>query len=89
MRNSEDRTEIDIREIREIAKRFTPEEIEGCITEQMETGKNICLLSDTTEKTINELAKAEFVRNLMDKEGMSLADALRELARRMRLLQGR
>ncbi|PIQ93202.1 MAG: hypothetical protein COY75_06745 [Nitrospirae bacterium CG_4_10_14_0_8_um_filter_41_23] len=76
----------DIKEIKELTKRFTPEHIEGCITLQIETGKNICLRHESAEKIINELSKAEFIRDLID-EGMSLADALRELARRMRLVQ--
>lgn len=77
---------MNISEIREIAKRFTPEQIEGCITQQIETGKNICLINESSEKIIDELSKAGFVKNLMEK-GMSLADALRELARRIRLMQ--
>jgi hypothetical protein len=77
---------MDIRRIREIAKQYTPEQIEGCITEQIATGKNVCLTDATSEKIINELSKAEVVRELID-QGMALADALRELARRMRLLQ--
>ena len=77
---------MDIKQIRDIAKKYTPEEIEGCITQQMETGNNVCLMDANSEKIINELSKAEVIRQLMD-EGMSLADALRELARRMRLVQ--
>ncbi len=77
---------MDIRQIREIARKFSPEQIEGCISRQMETGENICLTDETSEKTVNELSKAEVVRDLMD-HGMTLADALRELARRMRLVQ--
>jgi hypothetical protein len=77
---------IDIKQIKDIAKRFTPEQIEGCITQQIETGKNVCLTDETSEKIINELSKADVVRELMD-QGMDLADALRELARRMRLVQ--
>jgi hypothetical protein len=76
----------DIKEIKELTKRFTPEQIEGCITQQIETGENICLRNESAERIINELSKAEFIRDLID-EGMSLADALRELARRMRLVQ--
>jgi uncharacterized protein YoaH (UPF0181 family) len=76
----------DIKEIKELTKRFTPEQIEGCITQQIETGENICLRNESAEKIINELSKAEVIRDLID-EGMSLADALRELARRMRLVQ--
>jgi hypothetical protein len=73
-------------QIKDIAKRFSPEQIEGCITQQIETGDNVCLTDENSEKIINELSKAEVVRGLMD-EGMGLADALRELARRMRLVQ--
>jgi hypothetical protein len=78
----------DVKEIRELAKRFTPEEIESCITEQLETGKNVCLRNPSAEHIINELSKAGFVKKLMA-EGMELADALRELARRMRTIQNR
>jgi hypothetical protein len=77
---------MDIKRIREIAQKYTPEQIEGCISEQIETGKNVCLTDAASEKIINELSKAEVVRELMD-EGLNLADALRELARRMRLVQ--
>ena len=77
---------MDIREIKKIAQRYTPEQIEGCITRQVETGKNICLEDEETEKIVNDLSKAVVVRELVD-SGRSLADALRELARRMRRLQ--
>lgn len=77
---------MDIKRIREIAKNYTPEQIEGCISEQIETGKNICLTDATSEKIINELSKAEVVREFID-QGMDLADALRELAKKMRLAQ--
>jgi len=77
---------MDVKQIKDLAKRFSPEQIEGCITQQIETGKNICLKDDNSQKIINELSKAEVIRDLMD-TGMSLPDALRELARRMRLIQ--
>ncbi len=77
---------MSLSEIKELAKRFSPEEIEGCITQQLETGENICLRDESTERIINELSKARFIRDLMDK-GYSLADALRELARRIRQIQ--
>lgn len=77
---------INVREIKELTKRFSPEEIEGCISQQLETGENVCLKNESAEKVINELSKAEFVKDLIEK-GMSLADALRELARRMRQVQ--
>ncbi|HBR20993.1 MAG TPA: hypothetical protein DD713_00245 [Nitrospiraceae bacterium] len=76
----------EIREIKALAKKFTPEQIEGCITQQIKTGQNVCLRDKSAEKIINELAKAEYVKRLM-KKGMTIADALRELASRMRQMQ--
>ncbi|OGW52862.1 MAG: hypothetical protein A2Y81_02610 [Nitrospirae bacterium RBG_13_43_8] len=75
-----------IREVRELAKRFTPEEIESCIKQHLEEGTNICEVKGAIEKVIGELAKAQFVKELMGK-GMSFTDAIRDLARRIRLVQ--
>jgi hypothetical protein len=77
---------LDLKEIRDLAGRFSPEQIENCIKQQIEDGVNVCLVNQSTDAVVGELAKAEFVRNLMD-SGMSLTDAFRELARRMRQLQ--
>jgi Family of unknown function (DUF6952) len=75
-----------VREVRELAKRFTPEEIEACIKQHLEEGTNICEVRGEIEKVIGELANAQFVKELMGK-GMSVTDAVRELARRIRLVQ--
>jgi hypothetical protein len=79
---------MDIKHIKEIADKYTPEQIEKCISQQIESGGNICHMDESTEKILNELAKAEFIKELQNK-GISFTDALRELARRMRLLQGK
>lgn len=81
-----ERQEIHIREIKELAQKFTPEEIETCIMQQLTEGQNVCNISGPTEYVINELAKAELVRELMEK-GMSMTDAVRELAKRIRMVQ--
>lgn len=78
--------DIDIKEIRELAKKFTSEEIESCIQQQLKEGENICDIKGPIEYVIGELAKAEVVKKLME-EGMSISDAVRELARRIRLVQ--
>lgn len=77
---------MDIKHIRQVAQKYTPEQIEGCISQQMETGGNVCLTDETSEKIINDLSKAAVVREFVD-QGMDIADALRELARRMRFVQ--
>lgn len=81
-----EKQDIGIKEIRELAKKFTPEEIESCINQQLQEGTNICEVTGPTEYVIGELAKAEFVKELIEK-GMSLTEAVRELARRIRLVQ--
>lgn len=73
-------------EIRELAKMFTPEELETCIALQLKAGKSACKVPGPTEHVVSELAKAGFVRSLTD-EGVPLMDAVRELARRIRLVQ--
>lgn len=77
---------MDVREIKELAKRFSPEQIEGCITQQIDTGRNVCMRNESTAAIIDELSKAAFVRRLVE-EGQGLGDALRELARRIREIQ--
>ncbi|MDA8172083.1 MAG: hypothetical protein M0Z48_09705 [Nitrospiraceae bacterium] len=79
--------EASLKSVREIAKKYSPEQIEGCIITQLETGKNVCLKDRTHEKIVSELAKAAFVKTLMREKGLPLADALRELAQRMRRIQ--
>jgi len=80
------REEFHIAEIRHLATRFKAEEIEGCIERQIQQGENLCFAVGPSEHIISELSKAEFVRSLMEK-GAPLAEALRELARRIRQIQ--
>lgn len=75
--------QIDIKEIKRLAKQFSFEQIDSCINQQLKEGSNVCDITGTMDFIINELAKAEFVRQLMD-SGVSLTDAVRELANRIR-----
>jgi hypothetical protein len=75
-----------ISEIKELARKFTPQQIETCIIQQLAEGQNVCDISGPTEHVINELSKAEFVRELMEK-GMPMTEAVRELAKRIRMAQ--
>lgn len=75
-----------ITEIRNLARKYTPGEIEGCIRSQVEEGSNVCHNEGPSEKIINELAKAAFVRDLMEK-GVPASEAIRSLAERIRLVQ--
>jgi hypothetical protein len=77
---------LDISEIRDLARKFTPEEIETCISQELEEGKNLCTEPGPADRVVDALAKAEWVRRLVDR-GVPLAEAVRELAKRIRLIQ--
>ena len=81
---------MNIKEIRELAKKFTPEQIERCIDETMKIGKPTlegCEVSGDVMEMINTLAKAQTVRELIE-QGLTEVEAIRELARRIRQVQG-
>ncbi len=78
---------MNIKEIKELAKRFTKEELESCILETVENGKNSCEIDGDVMDVVNTLAKAQTVRELME-NGMTEMEAIRELARRIRQVQG-
>ncbi|MBF0345281.1 MAG: hypothetical protein HQL06_13760 [Nitrospirae bacterium] len=77
---------VQLKEVRDLANRFTPQEIDTCITQQLQEGINECKMGLTTDHVINELSKAEFVRKRME-EGVTLTDAMRELAKKIRNVQ--
>ena len=81
---------MNIKEIKEFAKKFTPQQLELCINQTIDTGKpqvEGCNPSGDVVEVINTLAKAQTVRELME-QGMSEMEAIRELARRIRQAQG-
>jgi hypothetical protein len=81
---------VNIKEIKELAKKFTPQQIEKCIDQTLKIGKPTlkgCEVSGDMMEILNTLAKAETVRELME-QGMTEVEAIRELARRIRRVQG-
>lgn len=76
-----------ISEIRDLANRFSSEAIEKCIQLAMENKENPCYSAIELEDAMNVLAKANFVKSQME-QGMSLAEAIRDLGNRIRSVQG-
>ena len=79
---------MNIKEIKELARKYSVEKIEACINEALESGKTSCEVSGDTLEIINTLAKAQYVRELIEKKGFSEIEAIRELARKIRQIQG-
>lgn len=71
--------------VRNLAEKHDAEELEAMLGRAIE-GEACCGLKDA-EETVAVLAKAQFVRGLID-EGTEPREAMRELGRRMRRLQG-
>jgi len=78
---------MNTKELKKLAEKYTPNQLEFCIRQQLEKGDNQCEIVDRTDEVITALSKAEVVRELMD-QGMKFSDALRELGRRIRAVYG-
>lgn len=75
-------------DLKKLAEKYSLEQIETCIRQQLEKGENACEIVDETDEVITALSQAEVVRELMD-QGMIFSDAIRELGRRIRAVYGK
>ncbi len=78
---------MDTKELKKLVEKYSPEQLERCIHQQLAKGENECEQVDDRDEVITTLSKAEVVRELVD-QGMSFSEALRELARRIRAVYG-
>lgn len=78
--------DMHLTEIRELARRYSAEMIEKCLQQELASEENPCFEDKEIEEVINVLAKAEFVKSLME-QGQTLPEAIRELGRRIRAIQ--
>ena len=75
----------DIKTVRELAQLFNAKQISKCIDDQIETQSNDCEITGENIDIVNTLARAGVIRQLTD-SGSSFQEAVRELGRRMRIL---
>ncbi len=75
-------------ELKKLAERFSYEQIDACIRQQLAKGENECNVVDKTDAVIEALSKAGVVREMMD-SGLTFSDALRELGRKIRAVYGK
>ena len=76
-------------ELKKIVEKYSAEQLESCIRQQLEKGENACEVIEEANEVITDLSKAEVVRELMEQQGMKFSDALRELGRRIRAVYGK
>jgi hypothetical protein len=77
---------VSMRQVRELASRFTADELERCLDAEITSGDNLCAHDGSLEEIVSTLAEAEFVRDEVE-HGVPLQDAIRALARRIRAVQ--
>jgi cell fate (sporulation/competence/biofilm development) regulator YmcA (YheA/YmcA/DUF963 family) len=75
-------------ELKKIVEKYSSEQLEACIRQQLEKGENACEVIEEADEVITDLSKAEVVRELMEQQGMKFSEALRELGRRIRAVYG-
>jgi hypothetical protein len=79
---------MDAKVLKKLIVKFGVTQLETCIRQQLDKGENACELVDKEDVVIEALSKAGVVRELMD-QGMTFAEALRELGRRIRAVYGK
>jgi len=79
---------MDPKVLKKLIEKYGVTQLEACIRQQLEKGENACELVDKEDVVIAALSEAGVVRELMD-QGMTFADALRELGRRVRAVYGK
>lgn len=85
--NNQTNPNTHIADIRRLAGHYGASAIEQCIQLALADQANPCYSAQETSETMNVLAKTGFVIGQMQR-GMTLAQAMRELGRRMRAVQG-
>ena len=73
-----------ISHIRALAQNFSAAELDHCLARQIEMQSNRCLVCADNVMSVDLLARAAWVRNLVEKTGVTPDQALRKLGHRMR-----
>ena len=76
-----------MKDIREMAEKYSHSELEACIQQQIEQGSNDCFKGETPDETMAVLSKASFVKKQVeDGKAGSVLDGVRQMAASIRSL---
>lgn len=75
-------------DIKKLVEKYSYEQIDACIKQQLAKGENECNVVDSSNEVIEILSKAGVIREIMD-SGMKFSEALRELGHRIRAVYGK
>ena len=78
-----------MKKIKELAEKYSSEELEKCIDQHLREGQNVCFFGTDDTETMNKLSKASYIKQLVEKgESENVTDAIRKLASSMRGMTG-
>jgi len=76
-----------MKDVREMAEKYSHKELEQCIEDQLKSGNNTCFTGSTVEETMNVLSKASYIKQLVEEgKSESIMDGLRKMAASIRSL---
>ena len=73
--------------LRYLAVRYGAAELDHCLTAQLETQANDCVVCAYSARSVDLLARAAYVKHQVEEKAVTVNEAIRELARRMRNVQ--
>jgi hypothetical protein len=76
-----------IKALRDLAGFYGAAELNRCLTAQLETQTNGCVVCADSARTVDLLAWAAYVKNRVEEKGVTVNGAIRELGCRMRRAQ--
>jgi len=82
--NSSTKPTVSIKEVRVLADNYSQNKLEDCLNLAINNSANPCFSTTSNDDVVSTLAKASFVRKQID-QGKSLSEAMRELAKRIRV----
>ena len=75
---------LNIPGIRKLAERRSAGQLEACLFETLKDGSSACVPGAATAVAVDMLAKAAYIRKKMDREGISVREAMRALGAQIR-----
>jgi DNA-binding protein H-NS len=75
---------LDLKSIKELAEKFSVEQLSECADKLENDGKCVCSQKEDLNEAMSDVLQALEVRNLMDAKGITLQESVREFSKRVR-----
>ena len=76
-----------IKDVRALARFFSTAELNRCLASQIDRQTNGCAVCADSSRSVDLLARAVYVKTMVEEKGVTVKEAMRELGRKMRSIQ--